>query len=46
MIIKCQFAIDTGMNRIGLDGDNAEECERVIRTYNDSLNLTGIFTPV
>lgn len=42
--IKCQFAIDTGMNRIGLDGDNAEECERVIRTYNDSLNLTGIFT--
>lgn len=44
MKIKCQFAIDTGMNRIGLDGDNAEECERVIRAYNDSLNLTGIFT--
>lgn len=44
MKIKCQFAIDTGMNRIGLDGDNAEECERIIRTYNDSLSLTGIFT--
>lgn len=44
MKIKCQFAIDTGMNRIGLDGDNAEECERIIRNYKDSLNLTGIFT--
>ena len=44
MKIKCQFAIDTGMNRIGIDGDNDEECERVIRAYNDSLNLTGIFT--
>ena len=42
--IKCQFAIDTGMNRIGLDGDNVEECERIIRNYKDSLNLTGIFT--
>ena len=42
--IKCQFAIDTGMNRIGLDGDNAEECEKIIRNYKDSLNLTGIFT--
>ena len=42
--IKCQFAIDTGMNRIGLDGDNDEECERIIRNYKDSLNLTGIFT--
>lgn len=44
MKIKCQFAIDTGMNRIGLDGDKADECERIIRAYKDSLNLTGIFT--
>lgn len=44
MKIKCQFAIDTGMNRIGLDGDNAEECERIIRKYTGTLNLTGIFT--
>lgn len=44
MKIKCQFAIDTGMNRIGLDGDNTDECERIIRNYKDSLNLTGIFT--
>ena len=32
------------MNRIGLDGDKADECERIIRAYKDSLNLTGIFT--
>lgn len=42
--IKCQFAIDSGMNRIGLDSDNIEECERIIREYNDKLNLNGIFT--
>lgn len=42
--IKCQFAIDTGMNRIGLDGDNAEECERIIRKYRETLNITGMFT--
>lgn len=42
--IKCQFAIDTGMNRIGLDGDDPCYCESVIRDYGDKLNLTGIFT--
>lgn len=42
--VKCQFAIDTGMNRIGLDGDNVEECECVIRNYSRLLQLTGIFT--
>lgn len=42
--IKCQFAIDTGMNRIGLDGDKPEVCERIIRNYYDKFNLTGIFT--
>lgn len=41
---KCQFAIDTGMNRIGLDGDNPIECERVIRKYAGSLEVNGIFT--
>lgn len=30
---KCQFAIDTGMNRIGLDADNPKEWEKIIRTY-------------
>ena len=42
--IKCQFAVDTGMNRIGLDGDNAAECESIIREYKDKLNINGIFT--
>lgn len=41
---KCQFAIDTGMNRIGLDGDNPSECERIIRKYSSSLEVNGIFT--
>ena len=40
--VKCQFAIDTGMRRIGLDADFPDECERVIRKY--SANLTGLFT--
>lgn len=41
---KCQFAIDTGMNRIGLDADNPIECERVIRKFASSLEINGIFT--
>lgn len=41
---KCQFAIDTGMNRIGLDGDNLDECESIIRKYTDTLDINGIFT--
>lgn len=40
--VKCQFAIDTGMRRIGLNADNLDECERVIRKYKEGL--TGIFT--
>lgn len=40
--IKCQFAIDTGMRRIGLNADNVDECERVIRKYQNYL--TGLFT--
>jgi alanine racemase len=42
--IKAQFAIDTGMNRIGLDADNPDECERVIRKYAKAFDLTGLFT--
>ena len=41
---KCQFAIDTGMNRIGLNADNLDECEKIIRTYYHRLIITGIFT--
>lgn len=40
--VKCQFAIDTGMRRIGLNADNIDECERVIRKYSDILD--GLFT--
>ena len=42
--VKCQFAIDTGMNRIGLDGDNTSLCEEIIRKYPDSLIVEGLFT--
>ena len=41
---KCQFAIDTGMNRIGLDADNTDECEKIIRKYYHRLIITGVFT--
>lgn len=42
--IKCQFAIDTGMNRIGLDGDCVESCEQIIRKYVSLLLVEGVFT--
>ncbi len=40
--VKCQFAIDTGMRRIGLNADSPDECERVIRKCKE--RLTGLFT--
>ena len=42
--IKCQFAIDTGMNRIGLDGDDTQYCIDVVKRFHSILNVTGIFT--
>ena len=43
--VKCQFAIDTGMRRIGLNADDPDGCEKVIRkTYLTSLQLDGLFT--
>ena len=42
--IKAQFAIDTGMNRIGLDADRPEEAESIIRAFAPGLRLTGLFT--
>ena len=42
--VKVHFAIDTGMNRIGLDADDPEACERVIRKYAHILEITGLFT--
>lgn len=42
--VKCQFAIDTGMRRIGLNADNPDYCEQVIREYSHRLDLNGLFT--
>ncbi|MDD6058879.1 MAG: alanine racemase [Ruminococcus sp.] len=42
--IKCQYAIDTGMNRIGLDADDVESCDKEIRRVARRLELTGLFT--
>ena len=43
--IKCQFAIDTGMNRIGLPSYAITNCEQIIRKYyNSNLVLNGNFT--
>lgn len=42
--VKCQFAIDTGMNRIGLNADEPEKCIKIIRDFAEFNNVDGIFT--
>ncbi len=42
--IKVVFALDTGMNRIGLDADDPESCEKIIREYVPKLSVQGVFT--
>ena len=42
--LKCHIAIDTGMNRIGLDADNPTECGRIIRKYYSVFDVCGIYT--
>ena len=42
--IKAQFAIDTGMNRIGIQGSDPTRCAEIIRKYHHVFHLTGIFT--
>ena len=42
--VRCQFAIDTGMRRIGLNADAPEACERAIRRFAGQLRLDGLFT--
>ena len=42
--VKVQAALDTGMNRIGLDAEHSGECEREIRQYAKDFELTGLFT--
>jgi len=42
--IKCQFAVDTGMNRIGISSDNPQIAADIIRRYSNSLKVNGLFT--
>ena len=42
--LKAQYAIDTGMKRIGLDGSRPSACERAIRAAARRFELNGIFT--
>ena len=43
--VHCQFALDTGMRRIGLNTDDLDECERIIKkTAKSNLKLDGLFT--
>jgi len=43
--VKSQFALDTGMRRIGLNADAPDECDKIIRkAYSSSLQLNGLFT--
>jgi len=42
--IKCQFAIDTGMNRIGIPSYDAKAAASIVRKYSRMLHVNGIFT--
>lgn len=42
--IKAHFAIDTGMKRIGVNADEEDKCEKLIREYSTKFKLLGIFT--
>ena len=42
--VCCHVAVDTGMRRIGLPGDDPEECEKTVRDLAQRLPVTGLFT--
>lgn len=42
--LKCQMAIDTGMNRIGIKADDLEKCTSIIKELGETLNINGVFT--
>ena len=42
--IKCHVAIDTGMNRIGLDSSNVELCVQQISECCSMFDVRGMFT--
>jgi alanine racemase len=42
--LKCQFAIDTGMNRIGIPSYDAKKAASIVRGFRRNLCVNGIFT--
>ena len=42
--VKCQIAIDTGMNRIGISAISLDNAETAIRDISRKLIVNGIFT--
>lgn len=42
--MKCQIALDTGMNRIGLNADDPNQCVEKIKSYANNIKIDGIFT--
>lgn len=42
--VKCQIAIDTGMNRIGISAIPLDDAETIIRNISRKLIVNGIFT--
>lgn len=42
--VKCQIAIDTGMNRIGIKTEQLDVTEALIRNINKKLTVNGVFT--
>ena len=42
--IRCHYAIDTGMNRIGIEANDVEHCVNSINRAAEYLELKGLFT--
>lgn len=42
--IKCVFAINTGMNRLGLNAQNEQECINIIEKYTSIFDIKGVFS--
>lgn len=43
-LLKAHVALDTGMNRIGINAESPQKCEQLIREWSNNFNLTGAFT--
>lgn len=42
--VKCQFAVDTGMNRVGIPSYDPVSAASIIKTYSTKLKVTGVLT--